>query len=698
MTREMPAANRAADRSRPRAGTLTVALVLLGGVAVSIHAFHGTRRWQLAQATAAVVDDEAGPGWLAWGVLAAGLTGTALLTVSIATSLSRARALRAVVDRTGELESSNRALQQEAGERRRAEEESRQSATLLALLTDTLPVYISYVGADQRYRWVNRRYEEWFHRPRDQIIGRHVREVQRPESYEAMRPYLERALRGERVQYENPLTGADGAAAVFDTTYLPHRAEDGAVLGFSVLVSDITQRVRAEEALRRSEATTRALLDAVPDLMFRMDRRGRYLAYHAQDLGELAAPPEQFLGRTAREVLAPERAEQCMRSLERAFRTGASQTYEYETVRPGRPARQWEVRVVPCGSEEVLLLVRDVSQRKRDEARLHESEQRLSMFIRQSPLGVIVWNADFAVAEWNPAAERVFGYPASEAVGRHASFIIADRSRAQVDEVFRALLERRGGERSTNENTTRDGRTILCEWYNTPLVDADGKVVAVASIVQDVTERKQAERRQTMMMAELDHRVKNNLAAVHSLAQQSIRSATSVEEFRETFMGRLRALERMHNALARSHWEGIGLLQLVQQTLEAYRYDQGAQVSIEGEDVTIPARAASPLVMALQELAINAAKYGAFSTQSGRVAVRWTTDNADGGARVLCLVWTESGGPPVSAPTRRGFGSELIEGGIAFELKGTVRLEFPSEGVRCQMIIPLDLQAEAAGA
>lgn len=148
-----------------------------------------------------------------------------------------------------------------------------------------------------------------------------------------------------------------------------------------------------------------------------------------------------------------------------------------------------------------LALVRDITERKWVEQKLLESEQRLRLHVERTPLAVIEWDTDFRVLHWNPAAERIFGYTAAEAMGRHASFIVAGEAKAAVDEVWRRLLSGRGGERSTNSNVTKDGRAILCEWYNTALVTSGGKVIGVASLVEDVTVRKQAELARTQLAA-----------------------------------------------------------------------------------------------------------------------------------------------------------------------------------------------------
>jgi len=133
-------------------------------------------------------------------------------------------------------------------------------------------------------------------------------------------------------------------------------------------------------------------------------------------------------------------------------------------------------------------------QSARLQAAVRESQERLSLLVRQSPLAVIEWNTDFEVAAWNPAAEEIFGYSQEEAMGRHAAgLIVPEHVRELVDQVWQDLLTQTGGTRSTNENITKDGRVITCEWYNTPLVGPDGQTLGVASLAQDITGRIQAE-------------------------------------------------------------------------------------------------------------------------------------------------------------------------------------------------------------
>lgn len=452
---------------------------------------------------------------------------------------------------------------------------------------------------------------------------------------------------------------------------------------------DVTERRVAEDRLRESERTNRALIAALPDLIFRMHRDGRYLTCHTNTPERLIVPPEQFLGRTPGDVLPKPLAEQCVHHLEQLFKTGEPQTYEYDIRREHRQRTRWEVRMTRSADDEALLLVRDVTIERDNERKLRQSEARLSMLVNSAPVGVISWNTDFTVSAWNPAAERIFGFTAQQAIGRHGSFIVPEASKQYVDELWRSLIQRTGGVRGSNENMRADGRVISCEWYNTPLVDGQGRVIGVASIVEDVTERRLAERRHDLILRELDHRVKNNLAAVISLAEQTGRSVSTYPEFSQRFVGRLNAMARMHSALARTRWKGAELRLVVSQTLEAFSPGESDRLVLEGPEVMVPPRAAQALTMALNELATNAAKYGALSGPEGRVSVRWSLMRPRADEPRVELQWVESDGPPVATAPPRGFGSELIEGAIAHELRGKVQLRFPPEGVMCEMSFPL---------
>jgi two-component sensor histidine kinase len=220
-----------------------------------------------------------------------------------------------------------------------------------------------------------------------------------------------------------------------------------------------------------------------------------------------------------------------------------------------------------------------------------------------------------------------------------------------------------------------------------------------------LAEREAAARRQAMLLHELNHRVKNTLATVQGIAAQTLRTDTEPEAARGAFLARLLALAKTHDLLTATAWSGSGVREVVLAELAPFRDEARlGRVALDGPEVGLTPNATVALGMAIHELVTNAVKYGALSVPGGRVAVAWSVrapgraGDGAGPRRRLNLTWSEAGGPPVTPPSRRGFGSRLIERGLARELGGTARIEFAPEGVRCVMDLSLagDADAETA--
>jgi two-component sensor histidine kinase len=203
----------------------------------------------------------------------------------------------------------------------------------------------------------------------------------------------------------------------------------------------------------------------------------------------------------------------------------------------------------------------------------------------------------------------------------------------------------------------------------------------------DISERKKAENEQKILIDELNHRVKNTLATVQSLAGQTARHADGLQDFGERFEARLLALSRAHDLLTRHHWKDAPLDLLAQEVLTPMASRAAGQIKINGPSVVLDPRTALSLTMTLNELATNAIKYGALSSEMGMLSVKW---HLEGEGAKLVLDWLEVGGPPVSAPTRRGIGSRLMERCIERDLAGEFDLAFEPAGVTCRIIVPVE--------
>lgn len=279
------------------------------------------------------------------------------------------------------------------------------------------------------------------------------------------------------------------------------------ILGFGAAVTgvmraELAARRAVEARLRESEARLRTAIDNLPCDFWMMDGSLRYTLFNA-------ASREHWgdnTGRSLDELKVAQTTRMEWAEVNRRAFTGEVVRHEVAYELRGRLHHYLSI-VAPVRLDGKVIAILgvnfDITDRVAGEAALRKSEEKLALHVRQTPLAVIEWNLAFRVTGWNPAAERIFGYTAAEAMGRHAVGLIADeRTRPHVERIWAALLTHKGGTRSTNENITKDGRTIHCEWYNAPLVDASGAVIAVASSVQDVTDRdaleKQLRRAQKM--------------------------------------------------------------------------------------------------------------------------------------------------------------------------------------------------------
>ncbi len=236
-----------------------------------------------------------------------------------------------------------------------------------------------------------------------------------------------------------------------------------------------------------------------------------------------------------------------------------------------------------------------------------------------------------------------------------------------------------------------DGSRVPFIPYPTALRDAEGRIVGGINMLVDISARKEAETRQRMLIDELNHRVKNTLATVQSLAGQTARYATDLHDFTERFEARLMALARAHDLLTKRRWEGADLQGLVLEILAPYGGAPG-RLGVEGPAIDLVPRTVLSLTMALHELTTNSAKYGALSLPSGTLQVCWKQPR--GPDRILTLEWIERGGPEVVTPVRRGFGTRLVTRCVERDLDGELDLRYEPSGVRCIMSFPLLSRAD----
>jgi two-component sensor histidine kinase len=231
-----------------------------------------------------------------------------------------------------------------------------------------------------------------------------------------------------------------------------------------------------------------------------------------------------------------------------------------------------------------------------------------------------------------------------------------------------------------------DGREIWLEETATAEFDATGQCVRIKGLTVDVTQRKRTDEHQRLLIAELDHRVKNVLARVATVAEYTRQSSSTIDEFIQALDGRIQSMAVAHELLSQGGWQSIRLADIVRSQLAPYATDTNTTTG--GPDITLSAAAAEALAMVLQELVTNASKYGALSIPDGRVSVRWECRRGDAGEGLM-IAWSETGGPSVSVPTEYGYGTSLIRELVPHELGGKVDLAFSPGGLSCTIEIPI---------
>lgn len=308
--------------------------------------------------------------------------------------------------------------------------------------------------------------------------------------------------------------------------------------------------------------------------------------------------------------------------------------------------------------------------------------QRVELALDAAGLGEFEWDMGEDTVFVSDRMRALTGLKRSSAPAEHGDVSFRFVHPADVESLRNAVEEglRNEGRYAVQYRMIRpdDGRQRWMQGAGVLALDEEGRPLRVIGVIRDITESKDEEEHREVLLAELDHRVKNVLAAVQSLAAQSARKTTSTEGFMAAFAGRLKAMASAHELLTATRWRGASLAHIAAAELGGLA---PGQARWEGPEITLKPRAANAASLALHELATNAVKYGALSTESGRIEVQWSPA-PDGG---FVIEWSEVGGPPVKAPERRGFGSTLLEQVTGRELGGSVTIDYRAEGLRARI-------------
>ena len=327
------------------------------------------------------------------------------------------------------------------------------------------------------------------------------------------------------------------------------------------------------------------------------------------------------------------------------------------------------------------------AQRRRAEQAQAEAETRLRLAQESADIGTFDYDPRSGELDWDDRCRALFGVPPGAPVTLDGTFVAAlhpddcERVKAAVARVMEPDSD---GEFDVEYRTIglADGVLRHVRASGQTLVEG-GRTMRFVGAVRETTEEKLAVERQMLLTRELQHRVKNTLAMVNALANQTLRRAANVQDGLAAFSARLIALGQAHDILTQTSWTSAPIAAIVENSLKTHRPDDETRITIDGPDLRLNARQSLALALGIHELATNAAKYGALSNDTGQVAVDWSLATV-GGERHLTFVWSETGGPAVTPPANRGFGSRLIEQAMAAEFGGAVVMDWRAEGLVCR--------------
>lgn len=607
-----------------------------------------------------------------------------------------------VRERTADLERANEDLKREVARRELAEKEARQNATELRMMLQAFPDIHFRLAADGRILGYSAAEDTKLYVPPQQFLGRRMRDLLAPDVGRQIHGAIDEVVRTKsHTRTEYPLTVA-GEDRWWEARFAPFLGDE--VL---MIVRDITERKRADEALRFQKSLLEAQGEASIEGILVVGDEGRVLSYNTRFLEIWRVPQGVIESRSDERLLANAAAQladpdEFLRRVRELYAHPEQTSREEVHMKDGRTLDRYSA---PIGGQNGrhygrVWFFRDVTEQKRAEEAIRVSESRFRTMIEQSPISIQIITSDGRTREVNRAWEQLWGLTLQD-IADHNVFADPQLTEADLQYIRRAFA----GETVTAppcRYVPRRGRYAnVPRWVRAVVYPVQANPGAAHEVVvkqEDITDlimteealrasereaRQSAESNRRLLM-EVDHRVKNNLAGLLALVQVTRSRAASVQTFADAIESRLLAMSHVHLLLAEGGWRAMSLRPFVQSLLTAIQglARHRIRVTLDGpDDVMIEPNHALPLTMILVEWFTNSAKYGAHSTETGRLTVRWdvTTDDA-GAARTLHLHWTESGGPPITQPATGSLGTQLIQSFASRELQGRVHLNYPRTG------------------
>ncbi|RIA47688.1 PAS domain S-box protein [Dichotomicrobium thermohalophilum] len=480
----------------------------------------------------------------------------------------------------------------------------------------------------------------------------------------------------------------------------PLRNADGSVRGSVGAFLDISERKEAEAALEESRGLSEAILDSLKSSIAIIDRDGRITAVNAvwqtsrEDCDSWLGV--NYLSECERAAKAgDDLAGQALRGINEVLNgTAKDFSLEYPCDTPSGPL-WFAMTVTPLSGRNsgVVIAHEDITERKQAEDRLRASEERYRGIFQNAGTGITITDLDGRFLSCNPAYTAMLGYTEAELRDLLCPEIVHPEDQETNNaEIRRLLAEEIPAFEMLNRYVAKDGAVLWAHRHVSLLRDAAGRPKNIISLVYDLTERKRREQRIQLLMQEVNHRAKNMLSVVQSIARAT--AGDEGQEFAQKFEQRIQALSANQSLLISHEWKGIALDELVRSQMAPFADMLDNRIKLSGPPIIIKASASQSLAMALHELATNAGKYGALSASEGVVHIAWHLEPEQGRFK---LAWRETGGPEVAPPSRSGFGSVVIGNMIRMNLRADVRLDYAPSGVVWELESPRGHCLESGG-
>ena len=544
--------------------------------------------------------------------------------------------------------------------------------------------------ASGRYVDWNRRVLELTGYSADELAAKRLGDLTVPEQLGPVRDRLARLAEGESAIIEYDLAGKGGRRVPVELSARLLRV--GGTVLLQAIMRDLTERRAAERAVRESAERLRLAVEATGLGTWDVDPATGLRSWSDEFKAICGLPPEAPADYAAFDALIdPDDRAWVEERYAAAFRPeGGSYDAEFRIRRADDGTVRWvrttgRVHFEGGRPARAVGTLADITARRAVEEALRESEERLRATQEHAGVGIGEIDARGRFLRVNEALCAITGCPREVMLRRSIfDFTHPDALEEERDQYRRQVEGTLGAYTVEKQYRREDERERWVSVASSAVRDVGGRFLYGVRIVQDITDRKLAEARQRLLVSELNHRVKNTLAVVQSIAARSLSGDRTLNEARDVLTKRLQALAKAHLLLTAAEWRGAKLRELAEAELKPY----AKRAEILGEDVTLSPKATLSLGLVLHELATNAAKHGALSAPGGQVSVAWEVLNgAD--ARSLRLVWRERGGPPVPAAPRKGFGRVLIEQAAAYDLGGRATLDLRPDGAVYELEAPL---------